>query len=108
MKFFGSPKRSCRVWTTCGTAAASLFSSVCGVAWACGMFNDCRSAAQAQRCVSDRSRHALVPDVFRNGGVNGILGNVGCVIANPLESARNQNEVKIPAQLLAILHHLGG
>jgi hypothetical protein len=26
--------------------------------WACGMFNDCRSAAHAQRCVSDGGRHA--------------------------------------------------
>ena len=49
----------------------------------------------------------LVPDVFRNRGVNRILGNVGCVIADPFESARNQDEVKIPAQLLAILHHPG-
>src|SRR6476661_3477302 len=108
MKFFGSPKRSWRVWTTCGTAAASSFSSVRGVAWACGMFNDCRSAARAQCCVSDGGPHALVPDVFRNRGVNRILGNVGCVIADPFERARNQDEVKISAQLLAILHHPGG
>src|SRR5262249_42328383 len=38
MKFFGSPKRSWTVWTTCGTAVASLFSSVRGVAWTCGIF----------------------------------------------------------------------
>ena len=78
------------------------------VAWACGMFNDCRSAAHAQRRVSDRGRHVLVPDVFRNRGVNGILGNVGCVITDAFERARNQDQVKIPAQLLGILHHPHG
>jgi hypothetical protein len=49
-----------------------------------------------------------MPDVFRDRSVNGILGNVGCVIADAFESARNQDEVKIPAQLLAILHHFRG
>src|SRR6187551_397308 len=105
MKFFGSPKRSWRVWTTCGIAAASLFSSARAAAWACGMFNDCRSAPHAQRHVLHRGRHALVPDVFCNRGVDGVLGNVRCVITDPFESARNRDEVKIPAQLLAILHH---
>src|SRR6188508_1270966 len=105
MKFFGSPKRSWRVLTTCGIAVASVFSSARAVAWACGMFNDCRSAARAQRCVLDGGRYALVPDIFRNRGVNGIFGNIGCVIADAFESTRNQDEVKIPAQLLAILHH---
>src|SRR4051812_16872036 len=108
MKFFGSPKRSCRVWTICGTAAASPFSSERGVAWACGMFNDCRSPAHAQRRVSDGGRRTLVPDVFRNCSVNRILGNVGCVITDPFESARYEDKVKIPTQLLAILHHPGG
>src|SRR4029450_13592968 len=108
MKFFGSPKRSWTVWTTCGIAVASLFSSVRGVAWACGIFKVCRLAAHAQRCVSGGGRHALVPDVFRGRSVNGILGNIGCVIADAFESARNQDEVKIPAQLLAILHHPEG
>src|SRR5215208_6645151 len=105
MKFFGSPKRSWRVWTTCGTAAASLFVSVRGVTWACGMSNDCRSAAHTQRRVSGGGRHTLVPDVFRNGSVNGILGNVGCVITDSFECARDQDKVKISAQLVAILHH---
>src|SRR5215510_14593336 len=105
MKFFGSPKRSRMVWTTSGTAVASLFSSVRGVAGACGMFNDCRSAAHAQRAISDGDRHALVPDVFRCRGVNGVLGNILSMIADALKSARDQEQVKIPVQLLSILHH---
>src|SRR5213079_146851 len=107
MKFFGLPKRSLRVCRTCGTAAASVFGSVRTVAWVCGMFNDCRSAADAQRCVSGGGAHALVPDVFGNRGINGILGNGGCVVADSFESAGDQDEIKVSAQLLAILHHPG-
>src|SRR5947208_14297835 len=98
MKFFGLPKRSWMLWTTCGTAAASVFGSVRAVAWVCGMFNDCRSAPDAQRCVSGGGAHALVPDVFGNRGINGILGNVGCVVDDSFESAGAQDQIKLSSQ----------
>src|SRR5262249_51800658 len=108
MKFFGSRKRFSAVSTTCGAAMAPLFSSVRGVAWACGILNVCRSATHTQRGVLDRDRQALVPDVLRCRGVYGVLGDVRCVIADAFKSARNQEQVKITAQLLSVLHHSRG
>src|SRR5438067_1039942 len=105
MKFFGSPNRSWSLCTTCGTAVAPLFSSVTGVAWACGILNDCRSAADVQRSDSRCRRETLVPDIFRRRCIHSVLGDVSCVIADAFQGARDQDQVKIPAQLLPVLHH---
>jgi len=43
------------------------------------------------RSVSGRRRDSLMPDVFRCSGVNGVLANVGSVIAYALKSARDEN-----------------
>ena len=42
----------------------------------------------------------LMPDIFRGGGVNRILRDVGGVIADPLEMARDENQIQIAAQLV--------
>ena len=44
------------------------------------------------RC-SDGGRGSLMPDVFRGGGVNGVLGNVGGMIAHAFEAAANKNQI---------------
>src|SRR5205809_43656 len=105
IKFFGSPNRSWALWTICGTAVASLFSSVWGVAWACGMLNDCRSSDRTQRAVSGTGREILVSDVFCRSGVNGLLGHVSSMIAHALESPCNENQVQVAAQLPRVLRH---
>src|SRR5207247_6470628 len=87
MKFFASRKRSCAVSTTCGIAVATLFSSLRAVAWACGIFNSCRSAVHTQRSVSGGGYHSLVSNVFRCRGVHSVLGDVGCVIADSFKTA---------------------
>src|SRR5262249_34756480 len=105
MKFFGSPKRSCALWTTWGTVVALFFSSVRGVTWACGIFNGCRLATHTQRSVSRGCRHVLMPDVFCCRGVNSVFGDVRGVIADAFEGTRDQDQIEIPAQLLPVLHH---
>ena len=47
--------------------------------------------AYATRAVSDRSRGSLMPDVFSSGSVNGVLGNVGSMIAHALEMSADKH-----------------
>ena len=46
-----------------------------------------------------------MPDVFRCSGINCVLGNVGCVIADALKRSGNENQIQIPAQLVTVLRH---
>ena len=46
-----------------------------------------------------------MPDVFRGGGVNRIFGDVGRVIADAFEMARDEHQIQIAAQLVGILRH---
>jgi len=46
-----------------------------------------------------------MPDVFRCGGVNGILGNVGGMIAHAFEAAANKNQVQVAPQLFPVVRH---
>ena len=41
----------------------------------------------------------LMPNVLGRGGVNGVLRHVGGVIADAFETARDENQVQIAAQL---------
>jgi len=46
-----------------------------------------------------------MPNIFRGGGVNGILGNIGGVIADPFKMPGDEHQVQIPAQLVGVLRH---
>ena len=46
-----------------------------------------------------------MPDVFGRGGVDSVLGDVGGVIADAFETARNKNQIEITAQLIRIMRH---
>src|SRR5262245_33340086 len=105
MKFFGSPKRSCAVWTTCGDATAIVCSSVCGVAWASAICQDGQSTANAQRGVSASGGDMLVSDVFRRSGVNGVLADVGSMVAYALKATADKDEVQVSTQLVRVLRH---
>jgi hypothetical protein len=46
-----------------------------------------------------------MPDVFRGGGVNGVLGNIGGMIAHAFEAAANKNQVQVTPQLFPVVRH---
>jgi hypothetical protein len=46
-----------------------------------------------------------MPDIFSSGGINGVFGNVGSVIANALKAAANKDQIQVTAQLIRILRH---
>ena len=63
-------------------------------------------ATHTQRArVRYEAAETLVSDVFRRSGVDGVLGDVSCMIAHALESSCNENQVQIAAQLLWVLCH---
>ena len=47
----------------------------------------------------------LMPDVFRGNSIDCVFGNIGGMIADPLEVARDEHEVQVAAQLFRILRH---
>src|SRR5437588_9114549 len=107
IKFFGSPKRSCAVraivTVTGSTAALSSVSTLdCACAILIKIDNQSRiTSAKALR----RRGGGLVSDIFGRGGVNCILRDICCMIADTLETARNENQVEITAELLRVLCH---
>src|SRR3954452_7048631 len=50
-------------------------------------------------------KNSLMPNIFRRGGVNGVLRDIRRVIADPLEMPRDEHQVQITAQLVGILSH---
>ncbi len=44
-------------------------------------------------------------DIFRRYGVNGVLGDIGGMIAYPFETARNKDQIQIAAELIGVLGH---
>src|SRR5205085_1226433 len=66
------------------------------------------NCAYATRATSDRGCGSLMSDVFCCCCVNGVLGNVGSMIANPFEAAPNKNQIQVAPQLIrALLHSIG-
>src|ERR1700732_4102951 len=57
------------------------------------------------RPVSGPRRHRLVPNVFRCRRVDGVFRNVSGVVADPLEAARNEDQIEITAKLVRVLSH---
>jgi hypothetical protein len=46
-----------------------------------------------------------MPNILRGGGVNGLFGNIGRVIADAFEATANENQVQVAPQLFPILRH---
>ena len=46
-----------------------------------------------------------MPDIFRSSGVDGVFRHIGGVVADPLETARNEDQIQIAAKLLGIFRH---
>ena len=57
------------------------------------------------RIMRNQRSGAHVPDIFRSDGVDCILGNVGRVIADPLQAARDEHQIEIAAELLRVFSH---
>jgi len=53
----------------------------------------------------DGGRGSLMPDVFCCCCVNGVLGNVGSMIADAFEAAANKNQIQVAPQLIRVLCH---
>jgi hypothetical protein len=46
-----------------------------------------------------------MPDVLRCSGIDCVLGDVRCVIADALKRSGNEHQVQIPAKLVSVLGH---
>src|SRR6266404_3484961 len=103
MKFFGSPKRSRAVRSSL-TGTIGALSSVSTLDCACAIFQDRQSRAHDKRASGGR-RGGLVANVFGCGGVNRVLRDVGGMISDALETARNKNQIQITPQLFRVLCH---
>src|ERR1044072_7873938 len=75
---------------------------------------DCPAAdaSEGRLCLRERlslvgrhHRQMLMPDVLRCGGVNGVFRHVGGVIADAFETARNENQIQVAAELGRIFRH---
>jgi hypothetical protein len=60
----------------------------------------CRRAREREKVESHSARRlrSLVADIFGGGGVNRVFRDIGGVIADPLEVARDEHQVQITAQ----------
>ena len=46
-----------------------------------------------------------MPNILGGRGVNCVLGDIGGVITDPLETASNKNQIQVASQLVGILRH---